>query len=318
MKFDRHGFPIPAEFDVAAAADANAWPDREAASVPVVRRQTGSGAGKRLLLLAVACGILLPAVVGPAVMPVVREAVVQWSLERAFGREARGRVQAAIGDVGRGIAWTDDDPARLCRLLCWRAMLKLENRDPRGAIADASRAIEAAPTAAQPRRVRALAHVVAGDADAALADAQTAVELAGPSDPEALNHRAYVRALVGRELPEALADIEAALAGADEGSPELIDTRGFVLHLLGRHREAIDQLNQAIDASQRQRRQLALLAAAADPDDVAHRLRTLDHALAVMHQHRGLACRAAGLEGQARQDFEVAAQQGFDPARGIF
>jgi hypothetical protein len=37
-----------------------------------------------------------------------------------------------------------------------------------------------------------------------------------------------------------------------------------------------------------------------------------------MLHHRGLACRAAGLEGQAEQDLELARRKGFAPDRGIF
>jgi hypothetical protein len=40
--------------------------------------------------------------------------------------------------------------------------------------------------------------------------------------------------------------------------------------------------------------------------------------MAVMLQHRALACRAIGLEEQAKQDFELAGKKGFDPTRGIF
>ena len=45
----------------------------------------------------------------PAILPVVSEAVVQWSLERAMVREARGNVRAAISDMGRAIRWAGDD-----------------------------------------------------------------------------------------------------------------------------------------------------------------------------------------------------------------
>jgi hypothetical protein len=124
--------------------------------------------------------------------------------------------------------------------------------------------------------------------------------------------------LVGRDLPEALADIDAALAGSEGAPAEFLDTRGFILHLLGRHQEAVDQLNLAIDETLQRRRQFTMLVGRADPDDVAYRLRSLDHGLAVMHHHRGLACRAAGLEAQARQDLEIAERKGFDPSRGIF
>ena len=81
--------------------------------------------------------------------------------------------------------------------------------------------------------MRAIANVVLARPDDALADAMAAAELAGPGDPDALNHRAYVRALVGRDLPTALVDIEAALAGDAEPAFEMLDTRGFVQHLTG-------------------------------------------------------------------------------------
>jgi tetratricopeptide (TPR) repeat protein len=139
-----------------------------------------------------------------------------------------------------------------------------------------------------------------------------------PGDPEALNHRAYIRALVGRDLPEALVDIDAAIGGQREATPELLDTRGFILHLLGRTQEAIDQLNLAIDGMQQNRRQLALLAGRIDRSELSRRLRSLDHGLAVMLHHRALACEQAGLDEQSKQDFELAKKKGFDPARGIF
>jgi tetratricopeptide (TPR) repeat protein len=158
---------------------------------------------------------------------------------------------------------------------------------------------------------------VLGQADAALAAAQEAVDLAGPDDPDALNHRAYFRALVGRDLDAALTDIDRALAGGGGPSPEFLDTRGFILHLLGRQQEAIDDLNVAIDSAQDERRRLLMLAGHVEPDELAYRLRSADHSLAVMHHHRGLACRALGLTGQAEQDFAIAEKKGFDPSRGI-
>ena len=247
---------------------------------------------------------------------------MQWSLERAIHREGRGAIGGAIADVSRAISWggagIDGDPERKSRLLCWRAMLEIENRDLDAAIADADLAASIAPTSVQPHRIRALAAVIRGDADAALAAAQLAVDLSGPSDPEALNHRAYIRALVNRDLGAALEDIEAALEGSGASSPEFLDTRGYILHLLGRQQEAIDDLNLAIDGAQGERRRLLLLSGHVDPGELAYRLRSADHGLAVMHHHRGLACQALGLRGQADQDFAVAANKGFDPTRGIF
>jgi tetratricopeptide (TPR) repeat protein len=175
-----------------------------------------------------------------------------------------------------------------------------------------------APTAVAAWRLRALVHVVLEDADAAVADAEMVAKLSSPGDPDALNHRAYIRAVLGRELSEALADIDRALEG--DGSPpaEMLDTRGFILHLLGRHREAVDLLTEAITGMQQQRRKLGLLSGRADPDALACRLRAIEQGLAVMLHHRGQACRAIGLDEQAEQDFREAERKGFDPTRGIF
>ncbi|MFM8735582.1 MAG: hypothetical protein ACKOC8_10350 [Pirellulales bacterium] len=314
MKYDRLGFPIPPEF---TAPDPRAdLPACGPASPPPLPRTVGRG--KRLLVLGLLAAVVIPGAIAPGLMPAVSEVVVHWSLERAVSREARGELPAAIGHVGRAIAWTRGDPERRGRLLCWRAMLRLEDGDPRGAAADADRAVEIAPTMTQPRRVRALAHVILEERDLALADAQAAVDLAGPGDPEALNHRAYIRALVGRELEPALADIDAAIADGGEATPEFFDTKAFILHLLGRHHEAVDLLNVAIDGAQKARRDLAALDGHADPDELATRLRAADHGLAVMHHHRARACRALGLERQARQDYETADRKGYAPEKGIF
>lgn len=309
MNYDRLGFPIPPEFTSPTSERSES---RSSAARPA------AGPRKRIVVAVALLGLVVPALFAPAVMPLVREAIVTWSLERAVGREARGQVTAAVAEVGRAVDWCPDDAMLRCRLLCWRAMLRIENRDPHGALADATAALVAAPTAAQPHRVQALAHVMLDEPDEAVAAADAAVQAAGAGNPEALNHRAYIRALVGRDLAAALVDIDTALGATDGSAPELLDTRGFILHLLGRHQEAIDQLNLAIDGAVQQQRRLALLAGRADSDQVAARVRSLDHGLAVMHQHRGLACRAAGLEAQARQDLEIASRKGFDPSRGIF
>jgi tetratricopeptide (TPR) repeat protein len=319
MPYDRLGFPIPRDFEPPPRPGGDSAPSSrrvgpwDAEDAP--RRRVG--AGKRFFVWALLLFGVVPAILLPAALPLVREAMVQWSVERAMAHEARDDVASAAADVGRAIVWIDADAQAQARLLCWRSTLLLENRQTAAAVAEASRAVALVPTAALPRRTRALAHVVAGDAEAALVDAQAAVELTGADNPEARNHRAYIRALVGRELEAALADVEVALAGSGAGAPEFLDTRGFILHLLGRHQEAIDDLNQAIGKTQQDRREVAGLAGRVDPVELACRLRPIDHGLAVMHHHRGLACRAIGLERQAAQDLETAERKGFDPTRGV-
>jgi len=305
MRYDRDGFPIPPGFDVEAPPPTRAAAPRSPGNPP--RRSS-----KRMALAAAALAILA-AIAMPDALRFVRHLVVNWSLERAAAREARNDIDGAVAELGRALQWHGPDS----ELLCSRALLRLENQDAAGALADADAAASEAPLSPQPLRVRALVRVVLADADAALADAERVVSLAAPGDPDALNFRAYVRALVGRDLPDALADIDAAITAVGEASPELLDTRGFVLFLAGRTQEAIDQLNLAIDGMQQHRRQLVLLAGRLDRDELARRMRTLDHGLAVMHHHRGLACEKAGLLEQAKQDFDLARKKGFDPTRGI-
>lgn len=309
MRHDHLGFPIPPEFD---PPDGNERGVRSPAGRP-----RAPGRGKRLLVLALIAAVIGPGLVAPALLPVLRDVVVRWSVQRAFDHEARGLTSAAIGDLDRAVEWSGADGHLAAELLCWRAMLRLDARDATGAAADAGRAIGLAPTASRPRRVRALANVVLARPDEALADAEAAVGLAGPTDPECLNLRAYVRALVGRDLEAALADIDAALAGEPAAAPELLDTRGYVLHLLGRHQEAIDLLNEAIAAVAARRRDAIIRGRQAAGVDAARALRALDRDLAVMHRHRGLACRAVGLEAQAEQDLEIADRKGYDPSRGV-
>jgi len=334
MRYDRHGFPIPVEFERPSPASHDAFDfgsvgprqvtlDRDDGhglpgfdglrndrSAPRPR----AGAWKRWLLLAAILGGVVPAIVIPQVLPAVRQAVVQWSLERAAECEARNDIAGAIADVSRAVRWHGDE----ADLLCMRAMLRLEERDAPGSLEDAVQATAIAPTAVQPWRVRALVNVVVGDVEAALSAAEMVVNLSAAGDPDALNHRAYIRGLVGRDLPEALGDIDRALESGDESSPEMLDTKGFLLHLQGRHREAVDQLNLAITGMQQNRRKMGLLSGRVDPVQLACRLRGLDHGMAVMLHHRALACRAVGLEEQAKQDFELAERKGFDPSRGIF
>ena len=309
MRHDHLGFPIPPEFDPPDGSER-----RTRASMG---RPRSPGRGKRVLVLGLIAAVVGPGLAAPAIVPVLRDVVVRWSVQRAFDHEARGRPSAAIGDLGRAVAWSGEDAHLAAELLCWRAMLRIDARDATGAAADAGRAIALVPTASRPRRVRALAHVVLARPDEALADAEAAVGLAGPDDPESLNLRAYVRALVGRDLEAALADIDAALAGESAAAPEMLDTRGYVLHLLGRHQEAIDLLNEAIAAVAARRRDAIERGRQGGGVDAARELRSLDRDLAVMHHHRGLACRAVGLDAQAEQDLDIAVRKGYDPSRGV-
>lgn len=332
--YDSLGFPIPVDFDPVEAGrpgegfgPQNRWPGTNGAAgseppSPEGHRSRGRrpsptkrpSAVKRLIVLSMLLVGVVPLAVGPALLPDLRVVVARWSLERARRFEVRDEPARAVAEVDRAIEWFGEDP----EMLCLRAGLRLENRDPGGAKRDLGRAAELAPMAVEPLRIRAIVHASVGDADAAVADAEMACELAGGVDPQGINLRSYVRALVGRDLETALDEIGSVIETLGEPPPEYIDTRGYLLHLLGRHEEAVEDLETAIHQMRQIRRQVTLLTGRVDRLELARRLRSVDHALAVIIHHRGLALEALGRSKEAAEDFAVAARKGYDPGRGIF
>lgn len=317
MEYDRLGFPIPKEFETAVGRTASSGCRPPAGLDRGERDPAVPGPWRRYFLVAVLLFGVLPVLLLPKLLPWLRGEIIERAKRQAMIDEGRADVAAAARNVGHALDWVDDDPGQQGELLCWRSTLRLQNGDVQGAIADATTAAVVVPRSSMPLKTRALAHVVAGDAAAALADAEAAVAIDGDDNPESLNHRAYIRALVARDLPAALADIERALEGGGAETPAYLDTRGYILHLLGRHHDAIDDLNRAIVLTREQRRGRLQGLRGADPLVTAVFLRPFEHALAVMHQHRALACRAAGLAAQAEQDFEIARSKGFAPDRGV-
>jgi tetratricopeptide (TPR) repeat protein len=302
--YDDLGFPIPKEFE----------------SPPQQRRFLRESSGssrfhrvKRIVILLVVLGAVLPAIVLPELVPFAKQTVVRWSLERAFACEARDDVAGAVRELERAVAWHGDDAS----LLAARATLRLESGDPDGALLDADRAVSLAPARTEPYRVRAIVHVCGGRAEEALSDAAMVVDLAGEENDEAVNLQAYVRGLVGQDISEAVADIERLIARLPAPPAEYLDTQGFLRHLTGRHQDALQDMNEAIGLMQVQRRQMMLLAGRVDRLELLQRMRSLDHAMAVMFHHRGLVLEALGLLEQARDDFEIARRKGFAPERGI-
>ena len=170
MQYDRLGFPIPKEFEPAAE---RARTTGNAGRLPPgfdvePRDPSEPGPFRRFFLVGVLLLGVLPVLLLPKILPVVRREIVDGAIRQAMVDEGRADVAGAARQVGRALAWVDGDADQQHALLCWRSALRLQDGDARGAITDATAAAIVAPKSARPLRTRAIARVVAGDVDAAL------------------------------------------------------------------------------------------------------------------------------------------------------
>ena len=309
MRFDRDGFPIPSEFE-------RPNDDLDGFGPPPRREPAGGGrssaapqAGGRK----VSSGGEGPPRFGTLTDPAPR----QFRAEEPPLRRKRFSLLVLVALVLLPAVVIPELLPFVRDVVVEWSLQEAAGREAQGDVVGALGAVERA-VAWHAEDADLLVHTVLERPDEALADAEAVVGMSVPGDPESLNLRAYTRAQLKRDLPEALADIELAIEKGAGELPEHLDTRGYILHLLGRHHEAIDDLNRAIDGMQALRGRLELSRGRADPIEIDLRLRVADQGLAVMHHHRGEACAAAGFEGQARQDLDLAARLGFDPTRGVF
>ena len=106
MRYDREGFPIPPEFELPdATAAAEALPVSDSETVQPRRRTGRAGWRKRLVVLAVLLGVVVPGLLGPQLLPTISAAVVNWSLEQAYACQATDDVAGAVNHLSRAISW---------------------------------------------------------------------------------------------------------------------------------------------------------------------------------------------------------------------
>ena len=159
-RYDPLGFPVPIDFE----SDAAVGPGLSDAGGSLPTRGRGGrprgqvGRGKRFFLLAVLGACVVPAVIGPAILPEIRDGVVRFSLWRSAAFEVEDEAAAAAAEIDRAILWHGDD----AELYCLRGRLLLEARDPAAAIRDADRAAALDPRGSEPLRLRAIAQGSSG------------------------------------------------------------------------------------------------------------------------------------------------------------
>ena len=90
-----------------------------------------------------------------------------------------------------------------------------------------------------------------------------------------------------------------------------------MLHLLDRNDDALKDLNQAIEITDQQKRQLLQQQFRFDMRRLQYELKQMDGDLAVMYHHRGLVQEKLGNPQEAQEDLLRGANLGYDPAKGV-
>jgi len=270
------------------------------------------------------------AAAGPFLLDVVKDSVIGWRVQRAQERLQANDPQGAADELTSAINWGGTHPA----LYRYRASAYEKANNLQASLNDLNYLIALNDSQIPPEEIyviRAWVQIRLGNVDVACRDADLCVDKQ-PNNAVYLNQRAYIRALANRneqELREALEDVERALEISGQGfmnggqdDPDFppqfnmqvhqensayLDTRGYLKHLLKDHTGALEDLNKAILQTEEEQRTIAFLRGGAD----------YDQALAVMHYHRALAYRALDKQEEAKADFQLAEELGYDPARGV-
>jgi tetratricopeptide (TPR) repeat protein len=275
--------------------------------------------------VAVAIGL----VAVPLLWTEVPAEIARWYLAAAVEAQLDGDDTKALRQADRAIEWCDRSP----ELYAARASLELKLHDLDGALADADRAVALAPGAIRALSQRVLVYQRRGEHERALMDVEKLVEVvrdqptasfatAMASDmayEDALNLRAYSRALAGREIKQGLADIEQAfLRAGTENNPAYLDTRGFLRYLDGDFAGAESDLQRAVQLAEALLQAFRAQGASGDPRVRRDQERQLTEVLAVVLHHRGLVHEAFHRPEEAADDFRRAQQYGYSPEDGVW
>ncbi|HZZ28035.1 MAG TPA: hypothetical protein VFE46_08540 [Pirellulales bacterium] len=302
-QFDEHGFPIAPRFEDLK------FHDEEAPRRPKISLRT-----KRMVLLVVLLGIVVPVMFGPQILSVVQHGVAHWFSSRAEQKFWAGDYVGASADFSRAIGWSPHS----WKLYFRRAQCREKIADLNGSLADWNQLVGLIDSNLDLSIVyaeRSWIYVRLGRYREALDDANQAVRVS--PTPENLNSRAYVRAVANQELPDGLADINKALAETGDNNAEFLDTRGYLLFLSDRSEEALKDLDRAVRLTERFKQEMQLRQRTANPLTLLLDLREANRSLAVMYHHRGLVYDKLGRKQEADKDLYHSQELGYDPAQGV-
>jgi tetratricopeptide (TPR) repeat protein len=302
---DARGFPIPATFD-----------------------DDGSGRGtpRRRIRNPLLCLVVVLAVVGvvagSALYEPIRERVAraagQMFLERGERAYWEDDLPGALEAFDRALAWD----AELVPAYVRRGQARMESHDLAGSIEDFTHLIECDPSDPQGYLLRSHVYTWQQEHRKAIDDTTKAIELSSQSGPtattaDALNSRAYARALGNIELDEALADIERALE-MREGNYAFLDTRGYIHYLRGDCTKALTDLELAVAGAEQEAVQNLALRGWGHPGGSRRWHRLINENLAVLYHHRGEIHGKLDNPKQAEADLRRGDELGYNPAGGVF
>jgi tetratricopeptide (TPR) repeat protein len=202
-----------------------------------------------------------------------------------------------------------------------RAAWRLEDGQADAALADANRAVELASGNLQLLMYRSHVLQHLGRHKEAVEDwkkIDQSSEMSGiPERSTALNGLAYAQALGQLELDDALNNASKATQLAP-GSGAIRDTRGYLLYLKGAYAAALEEMNLAVRGMEAE-----TAAAKRNRQPVAGPqfadLADLDRGVAVVRYHRALVLLALGRQDEAEEDLDrVRELVGSEPDETLF
>jgi tetratricopeptide (TPR) repeat protein len=314
-RVDKHGFPIPANFDSYQTARAGAEHD---AGAPSPRRSSIFG---RVFLVALLMVIVAAIVVESPIVDWARNGWIEFLVKRAFEKDHADDQEGALRDIDMAITWlrAEGNETLDANLHMFRASLRLATKQFDAALDDATRAIDLQPNKSKPYQVRSYVFLRQREYERAISDLDQAIRLSPGEGVELFNERAYVRALGNVDIDKGLEDVEKALV-AHPDNPDYIDTRGFLYFLRGDTDKARDDLEHAVAIAEQQR---MIELGRFSRGGVMHKLveqraKVWDRRLAVMYHHRGEVYEKLGRLDEAASDLNKAEKLGYNPDEGVY
>lgn len=213
-QFDKDGFPVPPRF-----SDLKYHDDDQPSARPKASLRT-----KRLVMLAILVGIVLPIVLGPRILSAGRDLLAQWLFSRAQQRFGQGDNVGALADLNRAIDWNPN----AWMLYIFRADVRRAENDLAGSIEDLNTAIDRNHRAWAAYLLRAAVQQKLDKLKESLADYSNAIRLLTDGRNEFVHWQLQI-------LPRYI-----MLAEAHAG-------RSWIYVRLGKAGEALDDATKAVE-----------------------------------------------------------------------